>query len=281
MGRRVKKEAYVVFQGLKPGLYYTWDECQKQVNGFSGAKFQGYTNRQKAERAWNDCEQTLSRSPEADVLATVLGNAHHSRSPLDANSLTPAKRARTTEAIELPELNGCDEKPNTHEYIVITSDDEEQPRRKNPKKVADFLGDDVDFIPYNEVEGELDLNRRESSFELTAAQEAVIDMAMNGDNIFLTGAAGSGKTATLKEILRLLRKKHLEEGGKAYKEHPEDAGINFSRVQVVAPTGIAALPLNGKTTYSFAGWYVGCFLAMWFSDPTIIALIHRQHSGST
>jgi ATP-dependent DNA helicase PIF1 len=26
------------------------------------------------------------------------------------------------------------------------------------------------------------------------------------------------------------------------------------RVQVIAPTGIAALPLNGRTTYSFAGW---------------------------
>jgi hypothetical protein len=261
MGRKVKKEAYVVFQGRKPGLYYTWDECQKQVNGFSEAKFQGYTNRQKAERAWNDREQTPRWSPEAGVLATVLGNAHHLQSPLDASSLAPAKRARMTEAIELPELNGGGERPNTHEYIVITSDDEEQPRGKKPK-VADFFGDEVDFIPYDEVEGELDLDRKENSFELTAAQEAVVEMAMNGDNIFLTGAAGSGKTATLKEILRRLRKKHLEEGSKGYKEHLEDAGSNFPCVQVVAPTGIAALPLNGKTTYSFAGWYVGCFLAM-------------------
>jgi hypothetical protein len=152
---------------------------------------------------------------------------------------------------------------------VITSDDEEQPRRKKPKKAAVFCGDNVDFIQHDEVEGELDLDREDSSFELTAAQEAVVGMAMNGDNIFLTGAAGSGKTATLKEILRRLRKKFLEEGGKGYKEHPEDAGSNFPRVQVTA--GIAALPLNGRTTYSFAAWYVGRFLAMWFFDPTVVA----------
>src|SRR5277367_4069340 len=119
MGGKAKKEAYVVFQGRKPGLYYTWDECQKQVNEFSGAKFQGYTNRQNAERAWNGCEQTPRRSPEAGVLATALGNAHHLQNPLEASSLTLAKRVRTTE-----------ERPNTHEYIVITSDDEEQPRGK-------------------------------------------------------------------------------------------------------------------------------------------------------
>ena len=57
------------------------------------------------------------------MLAAVLGNAHHLQSPLNANSLAPAKRARTTEAIELLELNGDGERPNAHEYIVITSDD--------------------------------------------------------------------------------------------------------------------------------------------------------------
>jgi Cdc6-like AAA superfamily ATPase len=61
-------------------------------------------------------------------------------------------------------------------------------------------------------------------------------MALRKNNIFLTGAAGCGKTVTLKEILARLNKK--KKGG------------NY---QVVAPTGISALPLDGKTTYSFAG----------------------------
>jgi Cdc6-like AAA superfamily ATPase len=142
---------------------------------------------------------------------------------------------------------------------VITSDEEEEPRRKKPKE-ADFFADNADFVQFDEVEGELDLDREEGFLELTAAQEAVVEMAMNGENMFLTGAAGSGKTATLKEILRRLRKNYLREGSNG----PEGPDSKFPRVQVVAPTGIAALPLNGKTTYSFAGWYVRRFPAMWF-----------------
>jgi Cdc6-like AAA superfamily ATPase len=126
--------------------------------------------------------------------------------------------------------------------------------------VSDLFEENVAFIPFDVVERELDLDNDESPFELTATQEAVVEMAMNGQNIFLTGAAGSGKTATLKEILRRLRKKYSEGGGK----DPTDAGGNTFYVQVVAPTGIAALSLNGRTTYPFAGWYVRPFLSMWF-----------------
>lgn len=79
-------------------------------------------------------------------------------------------------------------------------------------------------------------NHDETKIELSPEQDQVVNMAMRKNNIFLTGAAGCGKTVTLKEILARLKKKN--KGG---------------NVQVVAPTGIAALPLEGKTTYSFAG----------------------------
>jgi ATP-dependent DNA helicase PIF1 len=62
----------------------------------------------------------------------------------------------------------------------------------------------------------------------------VVEMALEGHNIFLTGAGGSGKTATVKRILTRF----------------EERKIKF---QVVAPTGIAALPLRGMTTYAFLG----------------------------
>lgn len=75
----------------------------------------------------------------------------------------------------------------------------------------------------------------EELVELSIEQNEVLKMALRKNNIFLTGAAGSGKTVTLKEILRQLKDK-----GKV--------------VEVIAPTGIAALPLGGRTTFSFAGW---------------------------
>lgn len=67
----------------------------------------------------------------------------------------------------------------------------------------------------------------ETPIQLTSAQEAVVSMALEGHNIFLSGAAGSGsKICTLKEILRRLNSKYNGES-----KHPG--------VQVVAPTGIA------------------------------------------
>jgi hypothetical protein len=70
---------------------------------------------------------------------------------------------------------------------------------------------------------------------LTVEQEAVVSLSLAGKNLFITGAGGSGKTVTLKTILTRLQERQIS-------------------YQVVAPTGIAALPLNGVTTYSFFGW---------------------------
>jgi Cdc6-like AAA superfamily ATPase len=122
-------------------------------------------------------------------------------------------------------------------YIDLTDDlHEEHPVPKKAKSEAPELTVEERY--------ELDqIERRaapapvqEMKIELSPEQEKVVKMALRKDNIFLTGAAGCGKTVTLKEILARLKKK--KKGG---------------NVQVVAPTGIAALPLDGKTTYSFAG----------------------------
>lgn len=94
---------------------------------------------------------------------------------------------------------------------------------------------------------------KEVKVTLTQAQQAVVELAVEKQqNIFLTGAAGSGKSATLREILRRLRVK--------YDRADSKSGSKYSSVQVVAPTGIAALPLGGRTIHSFARWYVldGC-----------------------
>jgi ribonuclease HI len=37
-----KKRFYAVKVGKKPGIYKSWPECQKAVDGFSGAVFKGF-----------------------------------------------------------------------------------------------------------------------------------------------------------------------------------------------------------------------------------------------
>lgn len=75
---------------------------------------------------------------------------------------------------------------------------------------------------------------------LSAEQQAVLRAVRLGDNIFLTGSAGVGKSVTLRAIIRTL--------GELY--GPE-------HVAVCASTGIAAEPLGGSTLHSFAGCGMG------------------------
>lgn len=70
---------------------------------------------------------------------------------------------------------------------------------------------------------------------LCKEQQEVVDCILAGHNVFYTGSAGCGKSTVLKTFVPLLREK-----GKT--------------VRIVAPTGKAALDINGSTTWTFAGW---------------------------
>ena len=68
-------------------------------------------------------------------------------------------------------------------------------------------------------------------------QNHAIDCATRGDNIFLTGKAGTGKSWTSRQIrARLLCKKCL---------------------WVVAPTGVAAINVDGMTVHAWGGFGIG------------------------
>lgn len=64
-------------------------------------------------------------------------------------------------------------------------------------------------------------------------QKQALDILKLGKNVFLTGAAGSGKTYILNKYISYLKKNHVP-------------------VAVTASTGIAATHMNGKTIHSWA-----------------------------
>lgn len=41
---------YAVRKGKKPGIYLTWPECKKQVDGFANARYKSFTSRSEAEK---------------------------------------------------------------------------------------------------------------------------------------------------------------------------------------------------------------------------------------
>jgi ATP-dependent DNA helicase PIF1 len=73
---------------------------------------------------------------------------------------------------------------------------------------------------------------------LCREQAALVDLILSGRNVFYTGSAGCGKSTVLKAFVKRL------------KEHP----MRPKKVDIIAPTGRAALDINGSTFWTYAGW---------------------------
>ena len=49
-----KKKYYVVWSGKQPGVYSSWEECEKQVKGVDGARYKSFDTESDARQAFND-----------------------------------------------------------------------------------------------------------------------------------------------------------------------------------------------------------------------------------
>lgn len=66
-----KNNFFVVWKGYSPGIYKTWEDCQKQINGYPNARYKGFQTLPAAEKAFtegyenywgqNTFESTLSK----------------------------------------------------------------------------------------------------------------------------------------------------------------------------------------------------------------------------
>jgi len=71
-----KKKVYAIAAGHKPGIYENWPEAEKQVKGFAGARFKGFTDRAEAERwlvdpQYRQATANKTRRPETDAAPPV------------------------------------------------------------------------------------------------------------------------------------------------------------------------------------------------------------------
>lgn len=256
----VRKVAYVVVKGRETGIFKTWEETRQQVDGFPGAVHQGFTSMDDAEEAWSDAQAALN-APREIMLSPAHTNLKRAAGAMSGIDTTPKKKLKpgprnyaerrgfdddnqsTSERGGLRTNDGpADEKTSLSDYEELSA-----PRKNRVISVADGVDfDDSDPKESDELDAQEDTEESEPPIILSPDQEAVVQLALSGSNIFLSGAAGSGKTVTLKEMKRRIIKK----------SGSSQAG---SRIQVIAPTGIAALPLQGMTTYQLAGWTPASF----------------------
>ncbi len=98
-----------------------------------------------------------------------------------------------------------------------------------------------------------------SNVTLNPEQERVLQLALSGKNIFLTGAAGVGKSFLLRHIVKSLQDKYSNENSiSSYSNsrYSYSSGRNETpnqKVAVTASTGIAASHIDGTTLHSWAG----------------------------
>lgn len=78
-----KQKFYVVWKGRKTGIFNTWQECSRQVQGFNGAQYKSFPNRKAAEEAFkNDYEdykgvRAPTLSPEAlEIIGDPIADSY-------------------------------------------------------------------------------------------------------------------------------------------------------------------------------------------------------------
>lgn len=84
------------------------------------------------------------------------------------------------------------------------------------------------------------MKRIRDDSDLSPEQQQVLDLVVNGQNVFFTGSAGTGKSYTLRKIISTLQSMY-----------------DPKTVHVTASTGVAATNIGGTTLHSYAAIGLG------------------------
>ena len=82
-----KNKFYVVWQGLNPGIYSSWEECLLQVKGVQGAKYKSFETRAEAESAFAEGAPSYTPKTKAAEPSKTLPADIKSAIAVDASCL--------------------------------------------------------------------------------------------------------------------------------------------------------------------------------------------------
>lgn len=150
------KKFYGVKSGYTPGVYNSWDECAKQVKGYPGAEYRGFSTLEDAGKYvfGKDYVKTVKKQPVqntidnvdmgSDVLA-VLKNAHRAQEQAPAQPSLPDEDMPAVYAYVDGSFNS---ETGTYGYGGFLSNNGERYYFKGK-------GDDPDLATMRNIAGEL------------------------------------------------------------------------------------------------------------------------------
>jgi hypothetical protein len=218
--RKRKNNFYAVAAGHVPGIYRTWAEVEPLIKGYSGVKQHGFETEVEA-RAWLEANQS-----DPPRQSSFGGNVAIKS---ETSTIT------STRTQHIPDLVQSVSPTRVGTNAFLSSASRNEPIGMNIRMTSEA----ADFMPLpSTTEGDSApeiSNPIDPEPVLKPEQQKVVDMILEGHNMFYTGSAGCGKSTILKAFV-----KQLHNRGK--------------QVKIVAPTNLAALNVGGVTTWSFAGW---------------------------
>ena len=78
------KKYYVVWEGVTPGIYDSWDKCQLQIKGYPGARYKSFKTREEATAAFSG---HASDHMDTRVLAKGQAPSSGSQKPIASPSM--------------------------------------------------------------------------------------------------------------------------------------------------------------------------------------------------
>ena len=159
----------------------------------------------------------------------------------------PSKRRKVVEVISLDSSNDELSKPAPLPYFPLTDTDSfenplDQMLQSSDVEVAGAHNsresDALKLTPSTMTLPSRNPVTQAEEPALCPEQLALVNLILSGRNVFYTGSAGCGKSTVLKAFVKRL------------KEHP----TTRKKVDIIAPTGRAALDINGSTFWTYAGW---------------------------
>lgn len=236
-----KRRYYAVAGGPVPGIYKHWADVEPLIKG-SIVKHKKFGTKSEARAYLMQNKDVIERSRiqrEASATAMAQQPRHLARSETSHSS----PRATLPSQISRTLISG-------KEYIATASMNHQTGRRSKSPRFTSEPGSTTLIEPMHPRSSPPSYSQLPDVREaimmpevirppelvvdpdpiLSSEQQRVVDLILAGNNVFYTGSAGCGKSTVLKAFVKKLQSRN-------------------QKVRIVAPTNLAALNVNGQTTW--------------------------------